>query len=147
MKAGDDLRPLLATIAALILAGPVAADKPVPGCHSKRCERRQRALWAAHHLGPHFSVSSTCYAQGGTTASGLQARFGIVAVLPGFLRLGTRIRLDRPAFGRRDFLVEDHIGSGSQLDIFWPSESGCNAYGRQQRGFRVSVAENRNRPR
>lgn len=45
--------------------------------------------------------------------------------------------LDHPAFGRREFIVLDHIGSGSELDIFYPSESACDAYGRQQRGFRV----------
>lgn len=51
------------------------------------------------------------------------------------LPLGTRIMLDRPAFGRRVFTVEDRIGSGSELDIFNPSESACLAYGRQTRGF------------
>lgn len=95
-----------------------------------------------HHyhrpLGRHYDVSSTCYAQGGPTATpGVDAYFGEVAVLPGFLPLGTRIRLDHSAFGRRDFIVRDHIGEGSELDIYNPSESACNIYGRQQRGFRV----------
>jgi 3D (Asp-Asp-Asp) domain-containing protein len=93
-----------------------------------------------HHrpLGPHHTVHSTCYAQGGPTATPhVNAYFGEVAVLPGFLRLGTKIRLDRPAFGRRDFVVRDHIGEGSELDIFFPSESACLNYGSQQRGFRV----------
>jgi 3D (Asp-Asp-Asp) domain-containing protein len=86
-------------------------------------------------FGPHYTVSSTCYAQGGTTASGAQAYVGEVA--NNFLPLGTRILLDTPAFGRREYRVEDHIGSGSELDIFDPSEAACNAYGRQERGFRV----------
>lgn len=54
-----------------------------------------------------------------------------------FLPLGTRIRLDSPAFGRTDFVVLDHIGSGSELDIFNPSESACLQYGRREIGFRV----------
>ena len=87
------------------------------------------------HLGRHYTVSSTCYAQGGTTASGAQAYFGEVA--NNFLPLGTRIRLDSPAFGRRDFTVKDHIGSGSELDIFNESEAACQRYGREERGFRV----------
>lgn len=93
-----------------------------------------------HHrpLGHHYTVHSTCYAQGGPTATPhVDAYFGEVAVLPGFLRLGTKIRLDYPAFGRRDFVVLDHIGEGSELDIFNPSESACLQYGSQQRGFRV----------
>lgn len=91
-----------------------------------------------HPLGRHYTVSSTCYAQGGATATPhVDAYFGEVAVLLGFLPLHTRIRLDRPAFGRRDFVVLDHIGEGSELDIFFPSESACESYGRQQRGFRI----------
>lgn len=83
-------------------------------------------------------MSSTCYAQGGPTATPhVDAYFGEVAVLPGFLRLGTRIRLDHSAFGKRNFIVRDHIGKGSELDIYNPSESACEAYGRQQRGFRI----------
>lgn len=92
-----------------------------------------------HHpkLGPHYQVESTCYAQGGQTASGQQAHLGEVAVLPGFLPLGSWIKLDRPAFGKRVFQVLDHIGEGSQLDIFNPSEAACERYGRQTRGFRL----------
>jgi len=86
-------------------------------------------------------VSSTCYAQGGQTATpGVDAYFGEVAVLPGFLPLGTHIELDHPAFGRSEFIVYDHIGSGSELDIFYPSESACNDYGRQERGFSVVLS-------
>lgn len=83
-------------------------------------------------------MSSTCYSQGGPTATpGIDAYFGEVAVLPGFLPLGTRILLDRPAFERRLFIVRDHIGYGSQLDIFYPSESACLTYGRREVGFTV----------
>lgn len=90
-----------------------------------------------HQAAQHYTVESTCYAQSGTTASGEQTRPGIVAVLPGFLPLGAWIRLDRPAFGRSVYQVEDHIGSGSELDIYNPSEAACDEYGRQRRGFTV----------
>ena len=93
---------------------------------------------ATHHRTRHYEVSSTCYAQGGPTATpGVDAYFGEVAVLPGFLPLGTHILLDHPAFGRRTFIVRDHIGEGSQLDIFNPSESACLQYGRREIGFTV----------
>jgi 3D (Asp-Asp-Asp) domain-containing protein len=90
-----------------------------------------------HAPGRHYVVSSTCYAQAGLTASGEHTREGIVAVLPGFLPLGTWIALDHPVFGRRRYQVEDHIGSGSELDIFNPSEAACVDYGRREIGFRV----------
>jgi 3D (Asp-Asp-Asp) domain-containing protein len=80
-------------------------------------------------------VSSTCYAQGGITASGQQARPGEVAA--NMLPLGTRIILDHPAFGRQEYVILDRIGSGSELDIFNESEAACNQYGRQERGFSV----------
>jgi hypothetical protein len=57
----------------------------------------------------------------------------LISVLP----LGTRIQLDHPVFGRRIYRVEDHIGWGSQLDIFNPSEAACLQYGLHEIGFRV----------
>jgi 3D (Asp-Asp-Asp) domain-containing protein len=86
-------------------------------------------------LGPHYEVSSTCYSQGGETASGQQTRPGIVA--NDFLPLGTWIRLDHPVFGRRSYEVLDRIGSGTELDLFDPSESACIEYGRREIGFHV----------
>lgn len=52
-----------------------------------------------------------------------------------FLPLGARIRTDRPVFGRRNFKVEDRIGSGSELDFYGPSEAACISYGRRRIGF------------
>lgn len=83
----------------------------------------------------HIFASSTCYSQGTITASGHPVRFGIVA--QNTLRFGTRIRLDRPAFGRRYFRVEDRIGSGSELDIYDPSEAACIRYGRREVSYVV----------
>lgn len=91
-------------------------------------------VWLSSTEGQHYAVS-TCYDQGGTTASGQQAHFGEVA--NDFLALGTRIMLDQPAFGRRVFTVLDRIGHGSELDIFYPSEASCLQYGRRRVGFRV----------
>jgi hypothetical protein len=45
--------------------------------------------------------------------------------------------LDRPVFGRREYRVEDRIGSGSELDIYNPSEAACDNYGREEIGFHV----------
>ena len=120
------------TISFASTAAVLIAFLPFPKPHHHHVHHHRRPL------GRHYTVSSTCYAQGGPTATPhVDAYFGEVAVLPGFLPLHTRIRLDHPAFGRRDFVVLDHIGEGSELDIYNPSESACNIYGRQQRGFRV----------
>lgn len=86
-------------------------------------------------LGAHYTVSSTCYSQGGITSSGASVYFGEVA--NNFLPLGTRILLDHPAFGRREYQVEDRIGYGSELDIYNPSESACIEYGRREIGFHL----------
>jgi 3D (Asp-Asp-Asp) domain-containing protein len=89
------------------------------------------------HTAPasHYTVTSTCYSQGSTTASGQPVRFGDVA--NNFLPFGTRIRLDHPVFDRRVFTVEDRIGSGSELDIYNSSETACIGYGRHTIGFTV----------
>ena len=80
-------------------------------------------------------MDSTCYHEGSITASGNSVFVGEVA--NNFLPLGTRIRLDRAVFGLRDFVILDHIGWGSELDIYGPSEGACDAYGREQMGFSV----------
>jgi hypothetical protein len=54
-----------------------------------------------------------------------------------FLPLGTSIMLDHPVFGLRRFVILDHIGWGSELDFYGPSESSCVAFGRETVGFRV----------
>jgi hypothetical protein len=129
------IRRLIVTAAftAVFLVVPATTHAHARGCHTRTCDRREGRHYAAHHLGPHYTVSSTAYCEGGITASGRQAFFGGVA--NNFLPLGTRIRLDRPVRGRRDFVVLDRIGSGSELDFFLGT--GCDAYGRQVRGFRV----------
>jgi len=91
----------------------------------------------SHRIGRHYEVESTCYNQGSITASGSPVFLGEVA--NNFLPLGTRIRFDRPVFGRRDYIVLDRIGWGSQLDIYNPSEATCMMYGRESLGFTVGT--------
>lgn len=89
------------------------------------------------HGGRHYTLDSTAYSacdSGTLTASGRSAYFGEAA--NNMWPLGTRIRLDRPVHGRRDFTILDRIGWGSQLDIFMPC-AWVNAYGRRAVGLRV----------
>ncbi len=95
--------------------------------------------WAKKHRpkGPHFYISGnvTCYHEGSVTSAGNAPYVGEVA--NNTLPLGTRIKLDHAVFGLRKFVVLDHIGEGSELDIYGPSQSACEAFGRQSLGFRV----------
>lgn len=96
------------------------------------------AVVAALHLPSWHYVSSTCYAQAGITASGAHTFVGEVAM--NAVPLGTHIELSRRVFGRRRFVVLDRIGSGSELDVFNPSERACIDYGRQRIGYVVTGA-------
>lgn len=85
-----------------------------------------------------YVVQSTAYCPGssGTVmANGRHVHFGAVA--NNMLPLGTRIRMARPVFGRRVFVVEDRIGWGSQLDIWMPSCRQALQWGRRTVAFRV----------
>lgn len=116
----------------------------MPAHYSKHHDRKIISIYHRAHrahrrphaqLGTHYTVSSTCYAQGSVTASGGPVYLGEVA--NNFLALGSRIMLDRPIFGRREYRVEDRIGSGSELDFYNPSEATCDNYGREEIGFHV----------
>lgn len=97
-------------------------------------------VWAD---GPVYSVDSTAYSDQGLTASGMWTGDGIVAVLPGHILdtygWGTRVQiLDGPLAGKV-VIIQDHIGWGSQFDVWLPSEGECLQYGRRQIHVQVLV--------
>jgi hypothetical protein len=71
-----------------------------------------------------YSIQATAYSTegcdasggGGSTSMGTTPRFGEVA--NNFLPLGTNIYFPKAIYGLHEFRVEDHIGWGSQLDIW-----------------------------
>jgi hypothetical protein len=81
-------------------------------------------------------AASTSYCLNGRMADGTPTRPGSVAM--NVHPLGTRIRLiDRLFMGRREFVVRDRIGSGSQLD-FWAPDCGTSLWwGRRLVRYRV----------
>jgi 3D (Asp-Asp-Asp) domain-containing protein len=87
-----------------------------------------------HHY-PHVVQGSTAYCQAGTTASGTQTHWGIVA--SNRLRLRTWIELKRPVHGRRRFRVEDTGSSIMQLDIWMASCADATNFGRRPVSFRI----------
>lgn len=102
---------------------------------------------ASARLGQHYTVNSTAYdpcSSGSIMANGRHVHTGAVAL--NFLPLGTKLRFDRRVgmhdergrfVRRRFFRVEDRIGWGSQLDVFFPRCREANAWGRRTIGFRV----------
>jgi 3D (Asp-Asp-Asp) domain-containing protein len=114
---------------------PIHKLPPVTPVAHKKHHRHHKPKPKGPRLGEHYTVTSTCYDQGTITASGAGVFVGEVA--NNMFPLGTRIYLDRPVFGLREFVVDDRIGWGSQLDFYYPSASVCDQYGREQIGFRV----------
>lgn len=86
--------------------------------HLHRYRIRVPTSWHTRRATGYSTEGCDSAGGGGLTSMGTVARFGEVAVLPGDLRLGTRIYFPRAIFGRHYFRVEDHIGYGSTLDIW-----------------------------
>jgi 3D (Asp-Asp-Asp) domain-containing protein len=88
-----------------------------------------------------FTVSTSAYAWGcgasGPTRTGTRVRWGVVAVDPRVIPLGTQLEME--GFMGTTFVAED-TGSavvGRRVDIYWPA--GCaeaRRYGRQPRAVR-----------
>lgn len=94
------------------------------------------AFVASHHHYPHVVQGATAYCQSGPVAQqGYSTAPGVVA--NNEWHLGTQIETKRPVFGRRRFVIRDHIGSGSELDFFTYSCSAALAFGRQTVAYRI----------
>lgn len=98
-----------------------AAEHPPPP--------RGRALAVEASGGAGETVSSTAYCLTGAMADGSPARAGAVAA--NAWPLGTRLRVSPSPVGEV-VVVEDRIGSGSQLDFALPGDcAGARAWGRR----------------
>ena len=81
-----------------------------------------------------FEVEVTAYCDRGETATGVQARRGIVAADPGVLPLGSRIRVDglsRRHNGIYDVQDTGRAVKGRIIDIFMGDCDAAKAFGRQ----------------
>ena len=79
----------------------------------------------AHEL----TVTATGYALSGTTATGLPVGWGVVAVDPSIIPLGTHMTI--PGYG--EAVAADTGGSvvGATIDLWFPSTAQANAWGRR----------------
>ena len=79
--------------------------------------------------GRELTVSATGYALQGNTASGLPVGWGVVAVDPSVIPLGTHMTI--PGYG--EAVAADTGGAivGSTIDLWFPSVAQANAWGRR----------------
>jgi 3D (Asp-Asp-Asp) domain-containing protein len=82
----------------------------------------------AHGAGT-LTVIATGYALTGTTASGLPVGWGVVAVDPGLIPLGTRMTV--PGYGIGVAADTGGNVSGAEIDLWFPSEAEALAWGRR----------------
>lgn len=75
-----------------------------------------------------LTVSATCYDLSGTTATGMPVGWGIVAVDPGLIPLGTKLYI--PGYGKG---VAADVGGGIKGAIIdlWMPPAQCGAWGRR----------------
>ena len=76
-----------------------------------------------------LTVNSTGYSLSGTTATGLPVGWGVVAVDPSVIPLGTHMTI--PGYG--EAVAADTGGSvvGATIDLWFPSTAQANAWGRR----------------
>ncbi|MDX6451547.1 MAG: hypothetical protein QOH16_1596 [Gaiellaceae bacterium] len=76
-----------------------------------------------------ITVSATGYALAGTTATGLPVGWGVVAVDPSVIPLGTHMTI--PGYG--DAVAADTGGAvvGATIDLWFPTVAQANAWGRR----------------
>jgi 3D (Asp-Asp-Asp) domain-containing protein len=96
--------------------------------HSAQFARSDAAV-ATIHGSRVLTVSATGYALHGSTASGLPVGWGIVAVDPSVIPLGTHMTI--PGYG--DAVAADEGGSvvGATIDLWFPTVAQANAWGRR----------------
>jgi len=76
-----------------------------------------------------ITVSATGYSLSGTTATGIPVGYGVAAVDPSVIPLGTHMTV--PGYG--EAIAADTGGSvvGATIDLWFPSEAAANAWGRR----------------
>jgi peptidoglycan DL-endopeptidase CwlO len=87
------------------------------------------AATPAAPIGNSITVTATGYSLAGTTSTGLPAGWGIVAVDPGVIPLGTHLTI--PGYG--DGVAADTGGAvhGAVIDLWFPTQAQALAWGRR----------------
>jgi 3D (Asp-Asp-Asp) domain-containing protein len=84
---------------------------------------------AAPAAGHAITVRATGYALGGTTATGLPVGWGIAAVDPSVIPLGTHMTV--PGYGEAVAADTGGAVAGASIDLWFPTAAQANAWGRR----------------
>lgn len=82
---------------------------------------------AAPRTGRQLTVQATAYALPGTTAIGVGVRYGIIAVDPRVIPLGTRLYV--PGYGEGIAADTGEAVKGNRIDVWLPSEAQAQEWG------------------
>jgi 3D (Asp-Asp-Asp) domain-containing protein len=74
-------------------------------------------------------VSASAYALRGGTATGISAGWGVAAVDPSFIPLGTRFTV--PGYGEAVASDTGPAIRGAEIDLWFPSLAAARAWGRR----------------
>jgi 3D (Asp-Asp-Asp) domain-containing protein len=101
---------------------PVAAESVAPGTAGAPAVAPVAGMQT-------ITVTATGYALSGTTVTGLPAGWGVVAVDPGLIPLGTHLTI--PGYG--EAVAADTGGAvvGASIDLWFPSAAQAQAWGRR----------------
>jgi 3D (Asp-Asp-Asp) domain-containing protein len=107
-------------------ASPISAPAPVSVSSSAGGTTIAPVVATAGRI---ITVVATAYSTNGTTASGLPTGWGVVAVDPSVIPLGTRLTI--PGYG--DAVAADTGGAvqGATVDLWFPTEAAALAWGRR----------------
>ena len=104
------------------LARPIAVAAPAG-------TRVAAAPVAATNAGRTMTVTATGYSMPGTTATGLPVGWGVAAVDPSVIPLGTHMLI--PGYGTAVAADTGGAVSGASIDLWFPTVAQANAWGRR----------------
>ncbi len=106
------------------------AERSANSSHISSLESQARelaALPSAGQNGRTLTVVATGYALAGHTSTGVPVGYGIVAVDPGVIALGTKMTI--PGYGQGVAADTGGAVSGSRIDLWFPTEAEALAWG------------------
>jgi cystine transport system substrate-binding protein len=106
---------------ALVQAAPPAAQGPDAPTDA--------SVSTSAPAGRTLTVSATGYALGGTTSTGLPVGWGVVAVDPAVIPLGTHMTV--PGYGEAVAADTGGAVSGATIDLWFPTVAQASAWGRR----------------
>jgi 3D (Asp-Asp-Asp) domain-containing protein len=122
----------IASLLAAASAAQVRSDalaRPAPSVDVPGAARVASAPTAATSAGRTITVTATGYSMPGTTATGLHVGWGVAAVDPSVIPLGTHMTI--PGYGSA--VAADTGGAvvGASIDLWFPTSAQANAWGRR----------------